>query len=39
MRRIEEFLREIVSTEAPPHFDAFAANIIFKRFVERDIER
>ena len=38
LRRIEEFLREIVSAEAPPNFDAFAANIIFKRFVERNIE-
>ena len=38
-RRIEEFLREIVSEEAPPNVDDFAANIIFKRFVERDIER
>ena len=38
LRRIEEFLREIVSAEATPDFDAFAANIIFKRFVERNIE-
>ncbi len=38
LRRIEKFLREIVSAEAPPNFDAFAANIIFKRFVERNIE-
>jgi len=35
LRRIEEFLREIVSEEAPPNFDAFAANIIFKRFVAK----
>lgn len=38
LRRIEEFLREIVPAEAPPNFDAFAANIIFKRFVERNVE-
>ena len=39
LRRIEKFLREIVSADTPQDFDAFAANIIFKRFVERNIER
>ena len=38
LKRIEQFLREIHAAEAPPTFEAFSRNIIFKRFIERNIE-
>ncbi len=38
LRRIEGFLREIEGAETPVDFDSFSSNIIFKRFVERNIE-
>lgn len=38
LRRIEDFLREIESADAPADLDSFSTNIIFKRFVERNIE-
>jgi uncharacterized protein YutE (UPF0331/DUF86 family) len=38
LRRIEEFLRELVTAEAPADFNSFSKNVIFKRFVERNIE-
>ncbi len=38
LRGIEGFLREIEVAEAPVDFDSFSKNIIFKRFVERNIE-
>lgn len=38
LRRIEEFLREVASADVPEDFDTFSGNIVFKRFVERNIE-
>ncbi len=38
LKRIEQFLREINAAEAPPTFQAFSRNIVFKRFIERNIE-
>jgi uncharacterized protein YutE (UPF0331/DUF86 family) len=38
LRRIEGFLREIVSADAPKDFEDFSKNIVFKRFIERNIE-
>lgn len=38
LRRIEDFLREIETQESPSDFDSFQKNLVFKRFVERNIE-
>ena len=38
LRGIEGFLREIEGEDSPSDYDAFAENIVFKRFVERNIE-
>ncbi|MDM8516037.1 DUF86 domain-containing protein [Desulfobacterales bacterium HSG16] len=38
LRKIETFLMEIETADAPPGFDSFSDNIVFKRFVERNIE-
>jgi uncharacterized protein YutE (UPF0331/DUF86 family) len=38
LRRIETFLREIETADAPSDFDSFIKDIIFKRFLERNIE-
>ncbi|MDM8539249.1 DUF86 domain-containing protein, partial [Desulfobacterales bacterium HSG17] len=38
LRKIEEYLRELEGVQAPENFDVFSNNIIFKRFVERNIE-
>lgn len=39
LRRREEFLRELEHAERPENFAAFVQNVVFKRFVERNIER
>lgn len=38
LRRIEMFIREIENEKSPPNFESFSNNIVFKRFVERNIE-
>ncbi|MBF0450376.1 MAG: DUF86 domain-containing protein [Candidatus Magnetomorum sp.] len=38
LRKIEMFIREIENEKAPKNFESFSKNIIFKRFVERNIE-
>ena len=38
LRGIEGFLREIEGEDSPSDYDAFAENIVFKRFVERNVE-
>ncbi len=38
LRRIESFLREIEREVAPLDYAAFSKNIVFKRFIERNIE-
>jgi len=38
LKRIEQFLREIHTADAPKTFDEFANNTVYKRFIERNIE-
>ncbi|VEN72879.1 conserved hypothetical protein [Candidatus Desulfarcum epimagneticum] len=38
LRKIEEFLREIEAQKAPGSYEAFSGDVVFKRFVERNIE-
>lgn len=38
LRKIEMFLSELENSKAPQNFDEFSKDIIFKRFVERNIE-
>jgi len=38
LRKIEMFIREIENEEPPQNFESFSENIVFKRFVERNIE-
>jgi uncharacterized protein YutE (UPF0331/DUF86 family) len=38
LRKIEQFLREMENADRPGGFEAFSRNIVFKRFVERNIE-
>lgn len=38
LRKIEQFLRELEDADRPKGFEAFSRNIVFKRFVERNIE-
>jgi len=38
LRKIEMFIREIENESPPVNFEDFSKNIVFKRFVERNIE-
>lgn len=38
LRRMEKFLRELEHAERPENYAAFSKNVVFKRFVERNIE-
>jgi len=38
LRKIEMFIREIENESPPDNFESFSKNIVFKRFVERNIE-
>jgi uncharacterized protein YutE (UPF0331/DUF86 family) len=38
LRKIEMFIREIENEKPPSNFESFSNNIVFKRFVERNIE-
>lgn len=38
LKRIETFLREIEAQEGPSDFLGFSENLVFKRFVERNME-
>ncbi|CAN2040831.1 DUF86 domain-containing protein [Candidatus Magnetomoraceae bacterium gMMP-15] len=38
LTRIKEFLRELETAKGPENFNSFSKDVIFKRFVERNIE-
>lgn len=38
LMRMETFLRELETAKGPSHYEAFKTDIVFKRFVERNIE-